>query len=90
MGSVIWMRCDDRDVLVPLRRALTTLAGRQVNIQATTDFVQYLRDLVLDQPWFEMIAEGEGRGPTPEDDPDASRGADSEEASDGRGPTAEG
>lgn len=55
-------------VLVPLRRALTTLAGRPVNIQATTDFVQYLRDLVLDQPFFELIAEGEGRGPTPDDD----------------------
>ena len=71
-------------VLVPLRRALTTLAERPVNIQATTDFVQYLRDLVLDQPWFELIAEGEGRGPT-SDEPSATT-----DPAEDRGPTAEG
>ena len=41
--------------LVPLRRALCTIAGRPVNIQATTDLVQYGRDVLLDQPYFKLI-----------------------------------
>lgn len=53
-------------VFAPLRRALCTLAGRAVNIQATTDFVQYARNLLLDQPYFVMVEEGEGRGPSTE------------------------
>lgn len=40
---------------VPLRRALTTIARRPVNLQATSDFVQYLRDIVMTQPYFVMI-----------------------------------
>jgi hypothetical protein len=51
-------------VFTPLRRALCAMAGRAVNIQATTDFVQYARDLLLDQPYFVLIEEGEGRGPS--------------------------
>jgi len=51
-------------VFQPLRRALCALTGRAVNIQATTDLVQQVRDLLLDQPYFVMLADGEGRGPT--------------------------
>jgi hypothetical protein len=51
-------------VFKPLRRALCSMAGRAVNIQATTDFVQYARDLLLDQPYFVLVEEGEGRGPS--------------------------
>jgi hypothetical protein len=58
-------------VFLPLRRALCGLAGRPVNIQATVDFVQYARDLLFDQPFFVMVEEGEGRGPTPEEESEA-------------------
>jgi hypothetical protein len=40
---------------VPLRKALTTIARRPVNIQATTDFAQFLRDVVMSQPYFTII-----------------------------------
>lgn len=49
--------------LVPLRRALSAIAGRPVNIQATTSLVQYARDVLLDQPCFTLIdgdADAEG------------------------------
>ena len=45
--------------LVPLRRALSKLAGRPVNIQATSSLVQYGRDVLLDQPYFTLIDDGE-------------------------------
>jgi hypothetical protein len=41
--------------LVPLRHALCRIAGRPVNIQATSSFVQYARDVLLDQPYFTLI-----------------------------------
>ena len=41
--------------LVPLRRALCRIARRAVNIQATSSFVQYVRDVLLDQPYFTLI-----------------------------------
>ena len=41
--------------LVPLRRALCRIAGRPVNIQATSSFVQYVRDVLFDQPYYTMI-----------------------------------
>ena len=41
--------------LVPLRRALSRIAGRAVNIQATSSFVQYARDVLMDQPYFTLI-----------------------------------
>lgn len=59
-------------VFKPLRRALCSLTGRAVNIQATTDLVQQVRDLLLDQPYFVMLKEGEGRGPT-RDESDSDR-----------------
>jgi hypothetical protein len=45
--------------LVPLRRALCRIAGRPVNIQATSSLVQYARDVLLDQPYFTLIDAGE-------------------------------
>ena len=42
--------------LIPLQRALTGIARRPVNLQATADLVQYLRDIVMTQPYFVMIA----------------------------------
>ena len=41
--------------LVPLRRALCGIAGRPVNIQATSSFLQYARDVLFDQPYFTLI-----------------------------------
>jgi hypothetical protein len=41
--------------LVPLRRALCKIAGRPVNIQATSSLVQYARDVLFDQPYFKII-----------------------------------
>jgi hypothetical protein len=41
--------------LVPLRRALSAMAGRPVNLQATSDLVQYARDVLLDQPYFVVL-----------------------------------
>jgi len=41
---------------VPLRRALCNIAGRPVNIQATADFVQLLREKTMNQPYFTLIA----------------------------------
>src|SRR5687767_4638961 len=40
---------------IPLRRELTNIARRPVNIQATADLVQYLRDVVMSQPYLTMI-----------------------------------
>jgi hypothetical protein len=39
-----------------LRSELCRLAGRPVNIQATTGIVQFARDVTMDQPWVELIA----------------------------------
>ena len=44
--------------LVPLRRELSRIARRPVNIQATSSFVQYVRDVLFDQPYYTII-EGE-------------------------------
>lgn len=54
--------------LVPLRRALCRIAGRAVNIQATSSLVQYGRDILLDQPYFTLIDEEDAKAATPEDD----------------------
>jgi hypothetical protein len=45
---------------IPLRRALCNIARRPVNIQATADLVQYVRDIVMTQPYFTMIAKDSG------------------------------
>jgi hypothetical protein len=41
--------------LTPLRSELCRLAGRPVNLQATTSVVQFARDVTMDQPWVELI-----------------------------------
>ena len=41
--------------LVPLRRALCKISGRAVNIQATSSWVQYARDVLFDQPYVKLI-----------------------------------
>jgi hypothetical protein len=45
--------------LVPLRKRLMALAGRPVNIQATRDFVMYLRGDVLGQPYLILIGKAD-------------------------------
>jgi hypothetical protein len=42
--------------LQSLRSELCRLAGRPVNIQATTSIVQFARDVTMDQPWVEIVA----------------------------------
>lgn len=46
---------DASPTFLPLRRALCAIAGRPVNIQATSDFVQYGRDIVMNQPYFTVL-----------------------------------
>ena len=53
---------DDPDIapdLVPLRERLMALAGRPVNIQATRDFVMYLRGELIGQPYLVLIDKDE-------------------------------
>jgi len=45
--------------LVPLRDRLMKLAGRAVNIQATRDFVMYLRGELIGQPYLVLIDKDE-------------------------------
>ncbi|HYW30223.1 MAG TPA: hypothetical protein VE869_01870 [Gemmatimonas sp.] len=51
--------CDDRPeaspALGPLRLTLCSIAGRPVNIQATSDLVQYVRDVTMQQPYVVLI-----------------------------------
>lgn len=49
---------DDPDIapdLVPLRERLMKMVGRPVNIQATRDFVMYLRGDLLGQPYLTLV-----------------------------------
>ena len=41
--------------LGPLRKKLCAMCGRPVNLQATTSLVQYLRDVVMDQPYLVLL-----------------------------------
>ena len=53
---------DDPDIapdLVPLRNRLMKMVGRPVNIQATRDFVMYLRGEVIGQPYLVLIDKDE-------------------------------
>lgn len=52
-------------MLMPLREALTSLAGRPVNIQASADLLQFLRDVVMSQPYLTIIQK-EDEGATKE------------------------
>jgi hypothetical protein len=54
---------DDPEIapdLIPLRRQLMEMVKRPVNIQATRDFVMYLRGDVLGQPYLTLIETSEG------------------------------
>ena len=53
---------DAAPALVPLRRALCTIAGRKVNMQATTNLVQYARDVLFDQPYVTLLDSNERDG----------------------------
>jgi hypothetical protein len=44
-----------------LRGELCRIAGRPVNLQATTSIVQFVRDVTMDQPWVELIPNREKR-----------------------------
>lgn len=46
---------DASATFIPLRNALCKLARRPVNIQATADVVQFVRDVVMSQPYFTII-----------------------------------
>jgi hypothetical protein len=49
---------EDPDIapdLIPLRQKLMEMVGRPVNIQATRDFVMYLRGEVIGQPYLVLI-----------------------------------
>jgi len=41
--------------LVPLRKRLCEMAGRAVNLQATTSLVQNVRDAVMEQPYLILV-----------------------------------
>ena len=41
--------------LIPLRERLMSMVGRPVNIQATRDFVMYLRGEIIGQPYLVLI-----------------------------------
>lgn len=45
--------------LIPLRDRLMQIAGRPVNVQATRDFVMYLRGEVIGQPYLVLIDKDE-------------------------------
>ena len=45
--------------LTPMREALSRIARRPVNIQATSDFLQFVRDMVMNQPYFILIEKDE-------------------------------
>ena len=45
--------------LVPLRERLQAMVHRPVNIQATTDFVMYVRENFMNQPYLTMIENAE-------------------------------
>jgi hypothetical protein len=41
--------------LGPLRKRLCEMCGRPVNLQATTSLVQFLRDVVMSQPYLVLL-----------------------------------
>jgi hypothetical protein len=56
--------------LGPLRKQLCAIAGRPVNLQATTSLVQFLRDVVMSQPYLVLLEK-----PEPNDEARRSAGA---------------
>jgi hypothetical protein len=54
---------DDPDIapgLVPLRRQLMDMVGRPVNIQGTRDWVMFVREHVMGQPYLTLLGKLEG------------------------------
>lgn len=47
--------------LGPLRQRLCDMTGRAVNLQATTSLVQYVRDVIMDQPYLVLLDKREER-----------------------------
>jgi hypothetical protein len=45
--------------LGPLRKRLCAMCGRPVNLQATTSLVQFLRDVMMDQPYLVLLEKPE-------------------------------
>lgn len=58
--------CDDKPDACPplnnLRHKLGKLAGRPVNLQASVGLVQFVRDVLFDQPYFTLIARSDENG----------------------------
>ena len=46
---------DASATFIPLRRALCNIARRAVTIQATADFVHFLRNKVMSQPYYVLV-----------------------------------
>ena len=54
--------------LGPLRKRLCAMSGRPVNLQATTSLVQFLRDVVMDQPYLVLLQKpGDDEADAPRD-----------------------
>ena len=45
--------------LNPLRESLQRMVGRPVNFQATSNLILFARDVLFDQPYFQIIEAGE-------------------------------
>jgi len=54
--------------LGPLRKRLCAMTGRPVNLQATTSLVQFLRDVVMDQPYLVLLRKPKEEDATPRRD----------------------
>ncbi len=50
---------DIAPALVPLRRRLMALAGRPVNIQGTRDWIMFVREYVMKQPYLTLVGKVE-------------------------------
>ena len=53
---------DASNTFEPLRRALMRIAGRPVTIQATANFLQFVRDVIMNQPYFTLIDKSDAGG----------------------------
>src|SRR4029453_9117064 len=46
---------DIAPALVPLREKLTAMAGRPVNIQGTRDWIMFIREYLMGQPYLTLV-----------------------------------
>jgi hypothetical protein len=63
---------DIAPALIPLRENLQRMVNRPVNIQATRDFVMFLRGDVIGQPYLTLIEKTEETEQTEESESEAS------------------